>query len=422
MRLDKIVILAAISLVPQPSDATFGLLKEVASHIFGGIFGSNHHNQLPTEVPQVVPPAPPVVINKIQNTVQTTTTIMNQVPQTVMNQIINVYPQPVPMIQQIIIQLSGLVVLNDASWTDAVQTFCTQFSATNQIQLQPVQVVTIAQQLLPCFPVGNPSHVVFQNICNLKFPDPNQVITVQPPPPAATINNSLDPIFTDQGLSIAGSIIPMTTITSACQQFNIQQPVFTTLIQSCARLHYPSNRRLELGDSSDRNDSRHSFNSGCTNWWDGVALFYKGDSIPSATDSLAVVANSDYQPPVVAYQPLPVVVPSYQPPVVPVPTQQTYQAPDVQHMTQTQVGQSAVVQQPVAQQQIVQPQVIQQQQEVQVQQQTQVYQTPAQVYQQERQMYQTQQPVYKQEQVTPPAVDVAQDVCQELQQVQVALK
>ncbi|KAJ3397343.1 hypothetical protein HDU80_009600 [Chytriomyces hyalinus] len=419
MRLDKIAILAAVSLAPQPADATFGLLKEVASHIFGGIFGGgSHHNQQPAEVPQIAPPTPPpVVINNVQNTVQTTTTtIINQVPQTVINQIVNVFPQPVPMIQQIIIQLNGLVVLDGGSWTDAVQTFCTQFSTTNQIQLSPVQVVTIAQQVLPCFPVGDPSHVVFQTICNLKFPDPNQVITVQQPPAAAaavTINNSLDPIFTDQGLSIAGSIIPMTTITTACQQFNIQQPVFTNLIHSCARLSIPA--------TGDWNSAIQGI--AITAGISPTAVVQIGGMVlpwTGATDSLTVVGNAasnyrpDYQPPVVAYQPPAAVVPSYHAPVVDVPVQQPYQTPDVQNVIQQtyqapdvqNVIQQQVVQAPVAQQAVVQQQQV----------------TQPQIIQQVTPQVQAQQPqVYQQEQqVTPPAVDVAQDVYEQQQQVQVA--
>ncbi|KAI8830897.1 hypothetical protein BJ741DRAFT_329136 [Chytriomyces cf. hyalinus JEL632] len=434
MRLDKIAILAALSFAPQPADATFGLLKEVATHIFGGIFGGgSHHNQLPAEVPQVVPPTPPpVVINNVQNTVQTTTTttIINQVPQTVINQIVNVFPQPVPMIQQIIIQMNGLVVLDGGSWTDAVQTFCSQFSTTNQIQLQPVQVVTIAQQVLPCFPVGDPSHAVFQTICNLKFPDPNQAITVQQPPTAAaavTINNSLDPVFTDQGLSIAGSIIPMTTISTACQQFNIQQPVFTNLIQSCTRLSIPATGDWDSAIQGIATTAGISPTAVVQIGGMVLPCFAKGTPAYSnfqsicdfkvsggaADSSLAVVGNAaanhvpDYQPPVVAYQPPAVVTPSYQAPVAAVPVQQTYQAPDVQNVIQQQVVQPPVVQQVVVQQQqVAQPQIIQQvAPQVQVQQ-PQVYQQLPQVYQQEQQ-------------VTPPAVDVVQDVYQQQQQVQV---
>ncbi|KAJ3255602.1 hypothetical protein HDU77_003565 [Chytriomyces hyalinus] len=440
MRLDKIAILAAVSLAPQPADATFGLLKEVASHIFGGIFGG--HNQQPAEVPQIAPPPPPppVVINNVQNTVQTTTTttIINQVPQTVINQIVNVFPQPVPMIQQIIIQLNGLVVLDGGSWTDAVQTFCTQFSTTNQIQLSPVQVVTIAQQVLPCFPVGDPSHVVFQTICNLKFPDPNQVITVQQPPAAAaaavTINNSLDPVFTDQGLSIAGSIIPMTTITTACQQFNIQQPVFTNLIQSCARLSIPATGDWNSAIQGIATTAGISPTAVVQIGGMVLPCFTKGTPVYTnfqticdfkvsrggATDSLAVVGNAasnygpDYQPPVVAYQPPAAVVPSYQAPVVDVPVQQPYQTPDVQNVIQ-QTYQAPDVQN-VIQQQVVQPPVVQQA----VVQQQQV--TQPQIIQQVTPQVQVQQPqVYQQEQqVAPPAVDVAQDVYQQQQQVQVA--
>ncbi|KAJ3398901.1 hypothetical protein HDU80_008478, partial [Chytriomyces hyalinus] len=227
-------LMTALLIVSQLAAATFGQTAEVANSPFDGI------NDPSSTVSNLIDPAP--IVTSVQNAVQTT--IIDQVPSTVINQIIIVVPQPVPVIQQIIIQVNTLVVPDGGSWTNMVQSFCSQFSTDHQIQLQPAQIVTIAQHVLPCFPVEHPSHAIFQNLCSLTFP----TVGVDSSDTTPARSQQFDPVapndpvvssFNDQGLLVDGHMIPMTTVTDACQQFNIQQPVFTTLVQSCAHLSIP---------------------------------------------------------------------------------------------------------------------------------------------------------------------------------------
>ncbi|KAI8842029.1 hypothetical protein BJ741DRAFT_593928 [Chytriomyces cf. hyalinus JEL632] len=239
MRLDTSSLMTTLLIASQLATAAFGQTAEVSNSQFDGI------NDQPSTVVSQIDPAP--IVNNVQNAVQTA--IINQVPSTIINQIIIVVPQPVTVIQRIIIQVNSLVVPDGGSWTNMVQSFCSQFSTEHQIQLQPAQIVTIAKHVLPCFPVDHPSHAVFQNLCSLIFPtattvsvDSSDITPVQPQQFDPVVSN--DPVvssFNDQGLLIDGSMIPMTTVADVCQQFHIQQPMFTTLVQSCAHLNIPVN-------------------------------------------------------------------------------------------------------------------------------------------------------------------------------------
>ncbi|KAJ3247049.1 hypothetical protein HDU78_005451 [Chytriomyces hyalinus] len=338
-------LMTAVFIASQFAAATFGQTAEVANSPFDGI------NDPSSNVSNLIDPAP--IVNNVQNAVQTT--IISQVPSTVINQIIIVVPQPVAVIQQIIIQVNTLVVPDGGSWTNMVQSFCSQFSTQHQIQLQPAQIVTIAQHVLPCFPVEHPSHAIFQNLCNLTFPtattvsvDSSEVTPVRPQQFDPVVSNdSVVSSFNDQGLLIDGYMIPMTTVTDACQQFNIQQPVFTTLVQSCAHLSIPVDGDWHSAIQGIATTSGILPSAVVRIGEMVIPCFRKGSpafinfqsicrlKFPALVDPVHIVNQTTFANEV-NY------VPAYQPPVVPTPV---YQAP----VYQAPVYQSPVYQPPVYQ-------------------------------------------------------------------------